>query len=245
MAMEAVVLAAITVLTIVFVGSLFALIMVCRHKYCRPFELLAHQFKDARPEIHLISNEDSTDMELDDVRLHPNIEKILTDEQWVDDATGLIPHCLAILKKCHHLTERLVAMMMTRVPQQSNQDLNEIIDVAKKISPRVDDVVRAMYPPLDPRLLEARCMALILSVTHMALVIRSVCQLRTCNWVEAALTDMEENLQVLREAGIALEAASSHQINGISTLECNELNPSEFLTSNAALARNSLNSNQC
>ncbi|GFX95720.1 transmembrane protein 98 [Trichonephila clavipes] len=154
---------------------------------------------------------------------------------------GLIPHCLAILKKCHHLTERLVAMMMTRVPQQSNQDLNEIIDVAKKISPRVDDVVRAMYPPLDPRLLEARCMALILSVTHMALVIRSVCQLRTCNWVEAALTDMEENLQVLREAGIALESTSAHQMNGISTIECSELNPSELISGNSVLSRNAAN----
>ncbi|GFT97747.1 transmembrane protein 98 [Nephila pilipes] len=239
--METVVLAAISFLSIIFVGSLLALIMICRHKYCQPFGFLVHQFKDTRPEINLISNEDVTDMELDDVRLHPNIERILTDEQWVDDATGLIPHCLAILKKCHHLTERLVAMMMTRVPQQSSQDLNEIIDVAKKISPRVDDVVRAMYPPLDPRLLEARCMALILSVTHMALVIRSVCQLRTCNWVEAALTDMEENLQVLREAGIALESTSSHQINGISTLECSELNPSEFISGNSVLSRSAVN----
>lgn len=54
------------------------------------------------------------------------------------------------------MTERLVAMMMTYVSQHSNQDLGEIIEVAKKISPRVDDVVKAMYPPLDPRLLEAR-----------------------------------------------------------------------------------------
>ncbi|KAG8199502.1 hypothetical protein JTE90_009349 [Oedothorax gibbosus] len=232
MVMEAVVLTAITVLTIVFIGSLLALILVCRHKYCRPLDFFSHQFKDVRPEINLISNEDGADMELDDVRLHPNIEKILADEQWVDDATGLIPHCLAILKKCHHLTERLVAMMMTRVPQQSNQDLNEIIDVAKKISPRVDDVVRAMYPPLDPRLLEARCTALILSVSHMALVIRSLCQLRTCNWVETSLTDMEENLRVLREAGIALEAASTLQMNGISTLECNEMSNSDYLSTN-------------
>ncbi|XP_054722279.1 transmembrane protein 98-like, partial [Uloborus diversus] len=155
MVMESVVLVAIGVLTVVFVGSLLALILVCRHKYCRPLDLLSHQFKDVRPEIHLISNDDGTDMELDDVRLHPNIEKILADEQWVDDATGLIPHCLAILKKCHHLTERLVPMMMTHVSQQSHQELGEIIEVAKKISPRVDDVVRAMYPPLDPRLLEA------------------------------------------------------------------------------------------
>ncbi|XP_015918229.2 transmembrane protein 98 isoform X2 [Parasteatoda tepidariorum] len=225
MGMEAVVLAAITVLTIVFVGSLFALIMICRHKYCRPFDLFSPQFKDARPEINLISNEDSADMELDDVRLHPNIEKILVDEQWVDDATGLIPHCLAILKKCHHLTERLVAMMMTRFSPESMQDLSEIIDVAKRISPRVDDVVRAMYPPLDPRLLEARCMALILSVSHLALIIRSLCQLRTsCSWVEAALTDMEENLQVLREAGMALEATASLQTNSLTNNSTDSIN---------------------
>ncbi|XP_054724006.1 LOW QUALITY PROTEIN: transmembrane protein 98-like [Uloborus diversus] len=223
MVMESVVLVAIGVLTVVFVGSLLALILVCRHKYCRPLDLLSHQFKDVRPEIHLISNDDGTDMELDDVRLHPNIEKILADEQWVDDATGLIPHCLAILKKCHHLTERLVPMMMTHVSQQSHQELGEIIEVAKKISPRVDDVVRAMYPPLDPRLLEARCMSLILSVNHLALVTRSLCQLRTtCNWIEAALADMEENLQVLREAGMALETAPAPQVNGSSFMECNE-----------------------
>ncbi|GFX95723.1 transmembrane protein 98 [Trichonephila clavipes] len=85
--METVVLAAISFLSIIFVGSLLALIMVCRHKYCQPFGFLTHQYKDTRPEINLISNEDVTDMELDDVRLHPNIERILTDEQWVDDAT--------------------------------------------------------------------------------------------------------------------------------------------------------------
>lgn len=219
--MEAVVLVAIGVLTVIFVGSLLALILVCRHKYCRPLDLISHQFKDARPEINLISNEDNADLELDDVRLHPNIEKILADEQWVDDATGLIPHCLAILKKCHHLTERLVAMMMTYVSQHSNQDLSEIIEVAKKISPRVDDVVKAMYPPLDPRLLEARCIALILSVNHLALITKTICQWRTCSWIEAALTDMEDNLQVLREAGMNMENVAS-QLNGSI--------PSEYMT---------------
>lgn len=41
-----------------------------------------------RPDIHLINaREDLPDVELDDVCLHPDIEKILDDNQWVDDAT--------------------------------------------------------------------------------------------------------------------------------------------------------------
>ena len=36
------------------------------------------------------------------------------------------------------------------------ETLNDLVATAKRIGPRVDDVVKAMYPPLDPRLLEAR-----------------------------------------------------------------------------------------
>lgn len=39
---------------------------------------------------------------------------------------------------------------------QTQELLTEVVTVAKRISPRVDEVVVAMYPPLDPRLLEAR-----------------------------------------------------------------------------------------
>lgn len=207
--MEAVVAVAISVLAVVFLGSLVALIIVCRQKYCRQSDLLSSQLNDNRPDIHLINTDDSTDVELDDVRLHPNIEKIIADEQWVDDATGLVPHCLAILKKCHHLTERLVAMTMSSVSHQSQQQLWEIIEVAKKISPRVDDVVLSMYPPLDARLLEARCTALLLSVSHLALVMRFACHIPTVpDWIDEALAEMEEHLQVLRDAGYADDTQS-------------------------------------
>ena len=40
---------------------------------------------------------------------------------------------------------------------QTQELLTEVVTVAKRISPRVDEVVVAMYPPLDPRLLGARC----------------------------------------------------------------------------------------
>lgn len=36
------------------------------------------------------------------------------------------------------------------------ESMTDLIAMAKRITPRVDEVVRSMYPPLDPRLLEAR-----------------------------------------------------------------------------------------
>uniref|UniRef100_T1JH95 Calpain catalytic domain-containing protein n=1 Tax=Strigamia maritima TaxID=126957 RepID=T1JH95_STRMM len=165
------------------------------------YNIIPSTFEPRRePDVHLISgSDDRQDVELDDVRLHPNIERILDDDRWIDDATGLIPHCLAILKMCHQLTERLVAMTMSSVPQTHHR-LWEMIEVAKKISPRVDDVVRSMYPPLDARLLEARSTALILSVTHLTLVTRSVCNIITCDWIEDSLAEMSTHLKVLRDA---------------------------------------------
>ncbi|KAL3250155.1 hypothetical protein MRX96_055750 [Rhipicephalus microplus] len=184
--MDAVVAVAISVLAVVFVSSLVALIVVCRHRYCSNKDHLSRQLQDSRPDVHLIhSQNEAADMELDDVRLHPDIEKILADEQWVDDATGLVPHCLAVLKTCHQLTERL------------------------RVGPRVDDVVRAMYPPLDARLLEARCTALMLSVVHLTLVMRSFCgQPSNPGWIDEYLAHAEGHLQVLREAGLAADTTS-------------------------------------
>lgn len=70
---------------------------------------------------------------------------------------GLAPHCLAILRICHMLTEKMVGMTMAQTQQlRTPETLMEIVAIAKRISPRVDDIVKSMYPPLDPRLLEAR-----------------------------------------------------------------------------------------
>ena len=141
----------------------------------------------------------NSNMELDDVRLHPNIDQILSDTQWVDDATGLIPHCLAVLKGCHHLTERLVAATMSAMPRFTEQEqrlkLAEIGRIAPTISPRVDDVVEAMYPPLDPRLLESRCLSLLLSVSRLAIVITYTCSIRG-QWIDDELKGLEVQLKV-------------------------------------------------
>ncbi|XP_067127443.1 transmembrane protein 98-like [Centruroides vittatus] len=200
--METVVVAAVVVLSLVFLGSLLSVVLLCRRKY-------RGSWPDAGVDDQLVK--DVTEVELDDVQSRFDIDSILADDRWIDDATGLIPHCLAILKKCRRLTENLVAMTSV---SKSGKQLDEIVEVAKRIGPRIDDVVQSMYPPLDPRLLEARCAALILSVTHLALVSRVVCRVQSdYRWIEETLSEMEEHVQILREAGLAVEAFMKSQAN--------------------------------
>lgn len=76
----------------------------------------------------MLIDPDKLDMELGDVQMNANLEQILADEQWIDDATGLVPHCLSILKTCRALTERLTALTMSAVNSNGN-GLNRIIEV--------------------------------------------------------------------------------------------------------------------
>lgn len=59
-------------------------------------------------------------------------------------------------------------------------------------------MVRSMYPPLDPRLLEARAAALTLAVSHLALIARYECQQRgkTLSWIDKSLAEMDGHLSV-------------------------------------------------
>lgn len=87
-----------------------------------------------------------------------------------------------------------------------------MLKVARRIPPRVDDVVRSLYPPLDARLLEARVAALVLAVTHLALVTKHGVpknQARKLAFIDQALQDMDTHLLVLRNAALAQENTSS------------------------------------
>lgn len=84
-------------------------------------------------------------------------------ECCVHNVSFVAPDCLAILKIVHELTERLIHGTLQTAQQQllhSPEILAQLVSVARRIVPRVDDVVNALYPPLDPRLLEARLVRL-------------------------------------------------------------------------------------
>ncbi|KAG9474264.1 transmembrane protein 98 [Eleutherodactylus coqui] len=208
--METVVIVAIGVLATIFLASFVALVVVCRQRYCRTKNLLTHY--NNKPTVDLIgameTQSEPSELELDDVVItNPQIEAILEDEDWIEDASGLVSHCISILKICHTLTEKLVAMTMgSGAKMKTPSSLSDIILVAKRISPRVDDVVRSMYPPLDPKLLDARTTALLLSVSHLVLVTKNACHLTVgMDWIDKSLSAAEEHMQVLREAAMATE----------------------------------------
>ncbi|KAG8566453.1 hypothetical protein GDO81_013259 [Engystomops pustulosus] len=208
--METVVIVAIGVLATIFLASFVALVVVCRQRYCRTKNLLTHY--NNKPTVDLIgameTQSEPSELELDDVVItNPQIEAILEDEDWIEDASGLVSHCISILKICHTLTEKLVAMTMgSGAKMKTPSSLSDIIVVAKRISPRVDDVVRSMYPPLDPKLLDARTTALLLSVSHLVLVTKNACHLTVgLDWIDQSLSAAEEHMQVLREAAMATE----------------------------------------
>ncbi|TSK28032.1 Transmembrane protein 98 [Bagarius yarrelli] len=243
--METVVIVAIGVLATIFLASFVALVVVCRHRYCHRPNLL-HHF-ESKPTVDLIgameTQSEPSELELDDVVItNPHIEAILENEEWIEDASGLVSHCISILKVidalpqslnlnnhtsclyiqnsslmigsliafiqiCHTLTEKLVAMTMgSGAKVKAPASLSDIITVAKRISPRVDDVVRSMYPPLDPVLLDARATALLLSVSHLVLVTRNACHMSgSLDWIDQSLHAAEDHMVVLREAALASE----------------------------------------
>lgn len=59
-------------------------------------------------------------------------------------------------------------------------------------------MVRSMYPPLDPRLLEARAAALSLAVSHLALIAKYECGHRDKNstWIDKSLAEMDGHMVV-------------------------------------------------
>ncbi|KAL1490401.1 hypothetical protein ABEB36_013106 [Hypothenemus hampei] len=198
------------VLSAIFVSAFVILIVICRRQrvFYKGNYLDFHQ--ESRPEKQLIEPE-RPELELGEVNL--NFDNILTDEQWVDDATGLIPHCLAILKTCRYLTERLTTLAMNSSPISGN--FGQIVESAKRISSRVDDMVRSMYPPLDPRLLEARAAALTLAVTHLALIGKYECGQKdkiNLQWIDKLLQDMDEHVMFLREASLYQENVNKFPI---------------------------------
>ncbi|XP_050453175.1 transmembrane protein 98-like isoform X2 [Cataglyphis hispanica] len=196
--METVVAVALGALAAVFLGALLVLLVICRRQRC--------YYDSAELSSDLLEGENITGLGLD---VWESEEWLAGAERWIDDATGLAPPCIAVLRSCHTLAASLTTIAGT---VNSNTVPLEIVDVARRIPPRVDDVVRSLYPPLDARLLEARVAALVLAVTHLALVTKHgvpKSQVRKLAFIDQALNDMDTHLLVLRNAALAQEVACS------------------------------------
>lgn len=125
---EVIAAVSIGVLSAIFISAFLILILICRrHRLYK--KAICQQFEDyTRSDLTLI-NADKSELELGEVQLSPCLEDILTDEQWIDDATGLVPHCLSILKTCRSLTEKLTALTLG-VLNNGGTGLDRIIEVS-------------------------------------------------------------------------------------------------------------------
>ncbi|ELT93080.1 hypothetical protein CAPTEDRAFT_185141 [Capitella teleta] len=95
--MEVVVVVAIGILATIFVASVLGLLVVCHHKYCKPRDPISEQhLQQNDPDVNLVDNMegDQTDLpsgvlELDHVT-PSDLETILQNKEWVNDATALM-----------------------------------------------------------------------------------------------------------------------------------------------------------
>ncbi|GFN80593.1 transmembrane protein 98-like [Plakobranchus ocellatus] len=228
--MEWVVILAIAVLAFVFFSGFIILIVFAVKKWgCKKSDLISEQHsKDTRSDAHLIVegpgrngiHEMGMGVELDDVEiLNPRLEELLNNEQWVDEASELVPHCLFILNTCRDLavnSVNLVNEAMEKGRSRPTQNTLKQIELAtKRINPQVDAVVDSINPPLDPKLLEARFTALVLSVSQLVMITKYACRLSgSLDWIDKQLEEVEDHLQVLRQASTnqdSLGSLAEHQ----------------------------------
>lgn len=206
----------VSFLGVLFLASFVALLILCRHKYCnRSGATASEQYNIIEPSaVSAVVDEQesaaSTQLELEDIITCDDgtLRELLETEDWAFDAQGLIPHCLTILKTCKEVTKKLVVNTL-RTEKIAPVQLEEIVQVAQRITPRVDDLMTAIQPPLNPNLLEARAAALIFSVSHLALIIKSACRNKnSAEWIDRAMSKMDEHMRILR--GVAVNPISSN-----------------------------------
>ncbi|CDW54916.1 transmembrane protein 98 [Trichuris trichiura] len=211
--MELVVAVAIGILAIIFSGSVIALFLICRHRFClqqldeKPIlKYSKEEHNTAAPSSSAQCNQNAAESDLDDMlQLSPNIEKILKERSWLHDASGLVEHCLSILRICHWVTDKLSGLSFS--PVHGNQIVMDEVRLAtQRVMPRVDDLVRAMYTGkskgVQATLLEARAAALILATNNLVLAFRAAypTAVENVEWLRIILSDLELHLKKLREA---------------------------------------------
>lgn len=148
--MDVVVYLALAVLGAVFLFSLLILIVMCRRRYDYGRFLEAQSLRFSK-----LQSQNCDDV----VELGPHISHALDNNLWVYEVTGVLQHCVAVLKLCHHLTDQLAKIPLNQI----NPQLNEIIcQATSQVTPRFDALLRSLAgESIDIRLTEARVSALV------------------------------------------------------------------------------------
>ena len=240
--METVVLVAVCILAVVFVACFVGVVIICYQRYSRRRRSIISGNSDGLSQTVLTFDANSieansSNLELESVVTYDDgtIRQLLETEEWANDVYGVIPHCIAILKMCREVTVKLVTVAMENNHQNIHpSQMNEIVVVSKCITPRVDDVMRAISPPIDINQLEDRSAALIYSVQHLAFLLRNAWQsYHSLDWIDAAMDNMSQHMNILRNA--------THQAQAVQIVK----NQSVDLINEPHLSDNTPSNNEC
>ncbi|CAD5123855.1 DgyrCDS12161 [Dimorphilus gyrociliatus] len=167
------------------------------------------EYNDPQAEARIAAN-----MQLHEFSVNnTNLDRLLQDEEWVEEMMSLAPFCLQILKNCHALTTKLKTMTVSQAKEiKPLEKLEEIIRVAKMMTPRVDDLIYSMYSPLDHHLLEVKSKRLIQIVNQLVVVTRNVLRLGDFEaFVNVCLADLDRLLNEIRGYAESIERSSRNR----------------------------------
>ncbi|XP_048580192.1 transmembrane protein 98 [Nematostella vectensis] len=194
-------LIAISLLIIIFMASFVALLVVCRRK-CGKLDLVNSQ-KDhllGKKTVELVGAKRNAKQERRCDEDLMNSYNLYLDPGWQEDAESMVSHCVALLKACHELTERLIRYTIDSEMITSQVAMSGVVSTAKKIGPRVDDLVQAMYTPSDSALIQERSSALRKSILHLLKMIKTTSNDdRDLKWADGILLTIEREIEMLDE----------------------------------------------
>ncbi|CAI4228498.1 unnamed protein product [Auanema sp. JU1783] len=189
--MDLVVYLSLAVLATVFLVSLIILLLMCRRRKLS-FGLPASNqyFRFSK-----MSNDNIEGL----THLSPLMAQMLDKNSWVCGVSGLLQHCVALLRLCHTFTEKMSTIPLDQVGPQLNKIFCE---ATLRIMPRFDDLLESVSSPhIDIRVLEARATALA-TVCWTLYLPTTLLGPKDKEMVSDPLIEMEAHLKILREAAI-------------------------------------------
>ncbi|KAL3997702.1 hypothetical protein ACH3XW_12010 [Acanthocheilonema viteae] len=129
------------------------------------------------------------------VQLGPLMAQVLDSNQWIYDVSGMLQHCVVVLKLCHALTEKLSIIQLNSIAPKLNE---QVITATARIMPRFDDLIRTVAAnQVDVRLLEARASSLVSACWALAFPF-TVISPKHMDSLDGVLNEMEDHVEALR-----------------------------------------------
>uniref|UniRef100_A0A0K0FZW4 Transmembrane protein 98 n=1 Tax=Strongyloides venezuelensis TaxID=75913 RepID=A0A0K0FZW4_STRVS len=184
--MDPAVALALIVLAVVFLISFSILVVMCRSRY-----QYKRFLKSKRNGFNKLNQDNWDEM----IQLSPLISQALDNNPWLGDATGILQHCVSILRLCHQLTETL-----SKVP--SNELLPMYSDSISVSTQRIlrdfDYFLKTLgQKNADLAVIEARACALISSSFALTIPF-SLMFPKSKDSCNAFITEMENHINVLK-----------------------------------------------